>query len=95
MPKSIVRKKPCRICRRWFMPNPRLKERQMTCGNSLCKKEWHRKKCGRVGTGVESRSPRRTARTVFQYTALLTASQHGKACTGKPGAPIDRSSPVA
>ncbi len=39
----------------------------------------------RVGTGVESRSPRRTARTDFQYTALLTVSQHDKACTGKPG----------
>lgn len=45
MPDPNVRKRPCRICRRWFMPNPRLKDRQMTCGNPLCKKEWHRKKC--------------------------------------------------
>jgi hypothetical protein len=27
------------------MPNPRLKDRQMTCGDPGCKKEWHRKKC--------------------------------------------------
>lgn len=39
------RKRPCRICRRWFTPNPRLKTRQMTCGNPGCKKEWHRRKC--------------------------------------------------
>ena len=39
------KKRPCRICRRWFAPNPRVKDRQMTCGDSKCKREWHRKKC--------------------------------------------------
>lgn len=38
-------KRPCSICRRWFMPHPRLKDRQRTCGNPTCKKEWHRRKC--------------------------------------------------
>ena len=41
----VLKKRPCRICRRWFMPNPRLKDRQMTCGDPGCKKEWHRRKC--------------------------------------------------
>ena len=41
----VLKKRPCRICRRWFMPNPRLKNRQMTCGDPGCKKEWHRRKC--------------------------------------------------
>jgi hypothetical protein len=27
------------------MPNPRLKDRQMTCGDLECKREWHRRKC--------------------------------------------------
>ena len=46
MPRAnVCRKRPCRICRRWFMPNPRLKDRQMTCGDSGCKREWHRRKC--------------------------------------------------
>jgi len=45
MRKRPTRKRPCRICRRWFTPNPRLKDRQMTCGNAKCKREWHRKKC--------------------------------------------------
>ena len=39
------RKRPCRICRRWFMPNPKVKNDQKTCGAPLCKREWHRKKC--------------------------------------------------
>jgi len=45
MPRVPTRKRPCRICRRWFLPNPRLKSRQMTCGDSCCKTEWHRRKC--------------------------------------------------
>jgi hypothetical protein len=39
------RKRPCRICKRWFSPDPRLKDRQMTCGEEACKREWHRRKC--------------------------------------------------
>lgn len=45
MRKRPARKRPCRICRRWFLPNPRLKDRQMTCGDSECQKQWHRRKC--------------------------------------------------
>ena len=42
---TICKKRPCRICRRWFRPNPKLKDRQKTCGDIQCKREWHRKKC--------------------------------------------------
>lgn len=38
-------KRPCRICRKWFIPNPRLGERQMTCGATECQKQWHKRKC--------------------------------------------------
>ena len=34
MPK--VRKKPCRICRRWFQPDARVGERQRACGKPGC-----------------------------------------------------------
>lgn len=27
------------------MPDPRLKDRQMTCGDPECKRQWHRRKC--------------------------------------------------
>lgn len=47
MAKTPSRKRPCRICRRWFLPHPRLKDRQRTCGNPQCKREWHRRMCAR------------------------------------------------
>src|SRR5664280_2486126 len=31
-----ARKKPCRICRRWFQPDPRVGSRQRACGNAEC-----------------------------------------------------------
>lgn len=39
------KKRPCRICRRWFLPNGRVKDRQMSCGDPACKREWHKRKC--------------------------------------------------
>jgi hypothetical protein len=39
------KRRPCRICGRWFAPHPRLKDRQKTCADAQCKREWHRKKC--------------------------------------------------
>lgn len=39
------KKRPCRICRKWFAPNPRVGDRQKTCGAPECKKKWHAKKC--------------------------------------------------
>ncbi|MBT7712962.1 MAG: hypothetical protein HN745_14670 [Deltaproteobacteria bacterium] len=43
---AYTRKRPCSVCRRWFRPHPRLKDRQRTCGDPECKREWHRIKCG-------------------------------------------------
>jgi hypothetical protein len=45
MSRSPTRKRPCRVCKRWFIPHPRLKDRQKTCGNARCQREWHRRKC--------------------------------------------------
>ena len=41
MPK--VRKKPCRICRRWFQPDARVGERQRACGEPECQTARRRK----------------------------------------------------
>lgn len=40
-----VRKRPCRICRKWFRPNPRVGDRQKTCGDKVCQQKWHTKQC--------------------------------------------------
>jgi hypothetical protein len=34
-------KRPCRICRRWFRPDPRVGTRQRACGNPSCQKARH------------------------------------------------------
>ena len=42
---TASRKRPCRVCKRWFLPNPRVKDRQKTCVRPKCQREWHRRKC--------------------------------------------------
>lgn len=41
------RKRPCRICRRWFVPHPRAGERQHVCSAAGCQRERHRQACAR------------------------------------------------
>ena len=38
-------KKPCLICRKWFLPNPRAGVRQQVCSDKSCQKERHRRNC--------------------------------------------------
>jgi hypothetical protein len=45
MQRARTRKRPCKICRKWFMPDPRQIGRQKTCGDPLCQKENHRRQC--------------------------------------------------
>lgn len=46
MPK-IRKKRPCCICHRWFLPDVKVKDRQVTCGNPKCQKEQHRRQCAK------------------------------------------------
>ena len=39
------RKRPCRICRRWFVPHDRSGDRQRVCGAEACQRERHRRAC--------------------------------------------------
>lgn len=45
MPRRTSKKRPCRICRKWFTPDPRVGDRQKTCGDHECMRKWHTKKC--------------------------------------------------
>ena len=38
------KKRPCLECRRWFQPNPRVGDRQRTCGSAECSRARHRRK---------------------------------------------------
>ncbi len=35
------------------MPHPRVKDRQKTCGNPPCQREWHRRKCEQLNHNVD------------------------------------------
>lgn len=41
----MYKKKPCKICRRWFWPNRRVGGRQQTCSRPECQRERHRRNC--------------------------------------------------
>ncbi len=43
--KTRSRKRPCRICGKWFSPDPRLGDRQKTCGAAECQRHRHALKC--------------------------------------------------
>jgi hypothetical protein len=70
------RKRPCRICRRWFRPDPRLQDRQMTCGEKACKREWHRRKCARWNQ--ENSEPIKRERLAHQLQAVAAACRPAK-----------------
>lgn len=44
MPHTKPRKRPCRICRKWFLPDVRQAGRQKTC-SARCSRELHRRNC--------------------------------------------------
>ena len=45
MPRTSCRKRPCKVCHRWFLPDLRVGGRQKTCASEDCKKRWHQKQC--------------------------------------------------
>lgn len=41
----MARRKPCAVCGKWFRPDPRVGERQHTCGRAECRRVWHLRSC--------------------------------------------------
>lgn len=41
----MLRKRPCRVCRKWFRPDPRAGGRQKVCGSAECQAERVRRSC--------------------------------------------------
>ena len=39
------KKRPCSICRKWFLPKAHQGTRQTTCGSKECRSEKHRRAC--------------------------------------------------
>ena len=41
----MARKRPCRICRKWFVPHARAGDRQLACSAASCQNDRHRRAC--------------------------------------------------
>ena len=41
----MIKKRPCKICRKWFRPSNREGDRQRTCTRGECQRERHRRNC--------------------------------------------------
>jgi len=68
MPRRKSKKRPCRICRKWFLPNPRVGDRQKTCGDPECMRKWHAGKCAEW-----NRKNRRCAQENYLHDKLTLA----------------------
>ena len=82
---SYIKKRPCRICRKWFAPNPRVGNRQKTCGAKECQDKWHANKCSQWN---------RQNRACFQATNLskkLQAAQNQETAIEKPTSRLPKS----
>jgi len=82
---TYLKKRPCKICRKWFAPHPRLGDRQKTCGSKECQKKWHAKKCAQWN---------RQHRAYFQATYLskkLQAVQNQETATIKRPSQLPKS----
>jgi len=77
-------KRPCRICRKWFTPHPRLGARQKTCGKERCKRKWHAKKCAEWN---------KKNRSYFQAIYLCSKLESSKAPSQSDSRPPPSSNP--
>lgn len=83
--KSRSIKRPCRICRKWFIPNPRLGERQMTCGAAECQKQWHKRKCAEWNRNNRAYSRENYLRKRLQ---IAVAAQSSQSAPQSPSSPV-------
>lgn len=68
---TYLKKRPCRICRKWFAPHPRLGDRQKTCGSKECQQKWHAKKCAQW-----NRQHRASFQATYLSKKLQAAQDH-------------------
>lgn len=66
------KKRPCRVCKKWYRPSRQGGHAQKTCGNQTCQREWKIKKCR------EWRKANRATCIEDQYSKRLETAKLGK-----------------
>jgi hypothetical protein len=82
------KKRPCRICGKWYAPHARSRGQQKTCGRSECKKQWHTKKCAEWN----KKNPQ-YFRAIY-LSKKLQAAQSDAHCCDAPSVPVEPKKPV-
>lgn len=83
-----INKRPCRICKKWFVANPRVGTRQKTCGSNECKKKWHAKKC------TQWNKKNRAYFQAIHLSKKLQAVQNQEASSGKSAPKLPKSGKI-
>lgn len=79
----MVKKRPCRICGCWFLPDIRAGSRQVVCSKHECQRERHRRNCAdwhdreRIAE-FEARVEKRIFATAGEHCGPLDRAQDGK-----------------
>jgi hypothetical protein len=68
----VAKTRPCRFCRRWFLPAPQARGHQVACARTECRRERHRVACARWRDG--ERDDIRGERLVEAVTAIADAA---------------------
>ena len=82
--KMPSRKRPCRVCGKWFMPNPRLGDRQKTCGADACKQQWHTAKCAEWNSQNRAYFKEIYLRSRLESPGNDTADPRSPPCSSSP-----------
>ena len=90
--KRQSKKRPCRICRKWFLPNPRLCDRQKTCGAPECQRRWHARKCAEWN--LKNRSCFKECYLKHRLESLCAGSSASSSPPAKAPPPLDYSRKV-
>lgn len=94
----MARRKPCRICRKWFSPSPFAGERQKVCSDPACQRERHRRSCEagrrRKPTGDMERRFRKKLRAKDEWKPSDVEVQREVVASGARDAAIAKSTVV-
>lgn len=82
--------RPCRICRKWFTPHPRLGDRQKTCGKETCKRKWHAKRCAEWNKKNRSYFQAIYLESKLESSKTLSQPDNGSPASSNP----DKNSPI-
>jgi hypothetical protein len=91
---DVNRKRPCRICRRWYLPSTRQGDRQRVCTADACQEERRRQtQASWRADNPEYFVARRLAKLPGREALAATAAAEPPAAVPEPsrvGAPLDR-----